>query len=60
MREYKSVGFLRLVDIPDFDDKEFLAQIKYFYNLSIEEKMQMALARFQKQNKNSYRQRVIL
>ena len=43
VKEFQEVGFLRLVDIPGFDDSELLESIKYYYGRSKEEKMKLAL-----------------
>jgi hypothetical protein len=43
VKEFQEVGFLRLEDIPDFDDSELLESIKYYYGRSKEEKMKLAL-----------------
>jgi hypothetical protein len=43
VNEFQEVGFLRLVDIPDFEDSELLESIKYYYGRSKEEKMKLAL-----------------
>ncbi|CBY11316.1 unnamed protein product [Oikopleura dioica] len=55
VNEFQKVGFLRLVDIPDFDDSELLESIKCYYERSKQEKMKFALKRFAENNKNEYR-----
>ena len=55
VNEFQEVGFLRLVDIPGFDDSELLESIKYYYGRSKEEKMKLALKRFDNNNENEYR-----
>ena len=55
VKEFQEVGFLRLVDIPDFEDSELLESIKYYYGRSKEERMKLALKRFDNNNENEYR-----
>ena len=55
VNEFKNVGFLRLENIPGFNDEEFLDQIKWFHALTFQEKMKMSLKRFQPENLNEYR-----
>ena len=55
VHEFKNVGFLRLENIPGFNDEEFLEQIKWFHALTFQEKMKMSLKRFQPENLNEYR-----
>ena len=39
----------------DFDDEEFLSQLKWFHAQDFKTKMKMALNRFQPENSNKYR-----
>ena len=39
----------------DFDDEEFLNQLKWFHAQDFKTKMKMALNRFQPENSNKYR-----
>ena len=55
VNEFKTIGFLRLENIPAFSDEEFLNEIKWFHNLPFEEKMKMSLKRFRNENENEYR-----
>ena len=45
----------RWIPVKDFDDEEFLNQLKWFHAQDFKTKMQMALNRFQPQNANKYR-----
>merc|ERR1711892_314960 len=53
--EFREVGFLRMVDIGDFDDSAFLNQLKWFHGQEWDEKMRIALNRFEPKNENAYR-----
>ena len=44
--EFKTVGFLRLEDIPGFIDQELLDEIKWFHSLPFDTKMKISLKRF--------------
>ena len=55
VEEFKTVGFLRLVDLAEFDDQEFLNQLKWFHSQSFDQKMKIALNRFKSDNTNLYR-----
>ena len=43
------------IPVKDFDDEEFLNQLKWFHAQDFKTKMKMALNRFQPENSNKYR-----
>ena len=45
----------RWIPVKDFDDEEFLKQLKWFHAQDFKTKMKMALNRFQPENSNKYR-----
>ena len=45
----------RWIPVKDFDDEEFLSQLKWFHAQDFKTKMKMALNRFQPENSNKYR-----
>ena len=53
--EFKTVGFLRLEDIPGFIDQELLDEIKWFHSLPFDTKMKISLKRFGGGTSNQYR-----
>ena len=53
--EFRDVGFIRVVEIEDFDDQELLKQLKWFHEQSFTDKMKLALNRFNSRNCNKYR-----
>ena len=53
--EFRHVGFLRMVNIGNFNDSDFLAQLKWFHALDWHDKMRIALNRFEPKNENAYR-----
>ena len=53
--EFRDVGFIRVVEIEDFDDQELLKRLKWFHEQTFVEKMKLALNRFNSENSNKYR-----
>ena len=53
--EFRDVGFIRMIEIEDFDDQELLKQLKWFHEQSFTDKMKLALNRFSSENSNKYR-----
>ena len=53
--QFRDVGFIRMIEIENFDDQELLEQLKWFHKQSFNDKMKLALNRFNNNNANKYR-----
>ena len=55
MDQMRSVGFILINNLPEFDEDELLEATKAFHNMPLEVKMKLALKHFNNETSNLYR-----
>ena len=55
MEQMRTVGFILIDNVPDFNEDELLKASKAFHNLPLEMKMKLALKHFNNETRNVYR-----